>query len=807
MEVKFPKLYRYDRMREHCQVAIPFAKGDLTDSELIRIYQNGQLMPSQKKVTSRYADGSIRYLFVRFLADLPGNAKAVLEAKKVSETELGQNEAKVDALEVQATSQGVHVKGALEFSVSNNGATLFDYLDDGRRRYSAKQFVGPLLEDGTGTRYGVRLGQWHIVEDGPLVAVLRCMGSCENLMEENCLSKAASLPEESNLRNPSFELKITAYAEKPWVEISYRLINSTDDPLHIASLVFALMADESAAYDPSLEIAEEEAKGDSVGEGSVVGKGFSEDDLVFYTAGIKELPKLEALIGSDCVRTCVGSSNYKTNFIIGRDGNAVNKIVDDAYLVGEANEHFAEVLYGTFFADRTQPQGGVCATIFQAQQNYPKAVKADQNGIYVMLVPKDINKVVMESGMSREQRFLLHFHDAQESLVEIDNRSLIYQMPDKPSISSEVFRDAGVMPDIFVEREKINSDVEISLIGKCDGHARCYGMLNWGDAPDQGYTTQGRGKGMLVWGNNEYDYPHACALLYARTGERRFQDYMITAASHWMDVDVCHYSKDPLLLGGQWEHTRGHCRDGVMVCSHEWVEGLLDYYHFTGDERALETALGIGENVLRLLETPMYQTSGESNARETGWALRTLVALYIETYDEKWLGKCSWILGNFKKWTEEYGEWVAPYTDNTTIRVGFMISVAVGSIMRYYRVFPNEEIKQMMLSAVDDLVDNCLMDNGLFYYKELPSLNRLGQNTLLLEALTIGYELTGDVRYLTYGKRTFWKNINAPAPNVAGVKSIVEDSVVAKTVGTKNFAQCFIPLSVYYKALADNGML
>ena len=147
--------------------------------------------------------------------------------------------------------------------------------------------------------------------------------------------------------------------------------------------------------------------------------------------------------------------------------------------------------------------------------------------------------------------------------------------------------------------------------------------------------------------------------------------------------------------------------------------------------------------------------SGESNARETGWALRTLTALYVETQDKKWIGKCEWIIGHFKEWMEEYGEWVAPYTDNTVIRVGFMISVAVGSLMRYYRVFPGEELKKMILSAVDDLVDNCLMENGLFYYKELPSLSRNGSNTLLLEAMEIGWELTGEKRYLEYGRKTF----------------------------------------------------
>lgn len=806
MEIRFPKLYRYDRRHEHCNVAIPFAKGEFGRNDVMEIYQNGSKVPTQTKVTSYYDDGSVRYLFVRFMADLPGNKKTVLEAvknKKESSAEQSDSQGtdndtlkcyEHEVLSVERVTDGILVHGGmggLEFKVSNSAGTIFDYINYGEKTYTAKQFAGPYMEDGRGRRYGLKLEQWSVVENGPLVAVLRCMGTCLSVYDEL----------------PTFELKLTAYAGKPWVEVSYRLINSTDNPLHVSSLVFALKSAGNSIFDPSLGDVATVDKGDSVGEGSSVKGEISLDGPIYETNGVKMLPQIEEKIGTGSVRTCVGSSNYKTNFTIGEGGISVERIVDAKHLIGEANEHFAEVFYGTFFADRTDSDGGVCATIYQAQQNYPKAVKADGSGIYVMLVPKNVDKVVMQSGMSREQRFLLHFHTAEEPLSELDNRSLIYQMPDKPRISSEYFKNAGVMPDIFVDRDKINYDVELSLIAKCDGHSRSYGMMNFGDAPDPGYTKQGRGKGRPVWTNNEYDFPHACALLYARTGERRFQDYMIAAGSHWMDVDVCHYSKDPLLIGGQWEHTRGHCVDGCMVCSHEWVEGLFDYYHFTGDERALETALGIGENVLRLLETPMYQTSGESNARETGWALRTLTALYIETNDKKWISKCEWIVGHFKEWTEEYGEWIAPYTDNTTIRVGFMISVAVGSLMRYYRVFPSDELKKLILSAVDDLVDNCLMDNGIFYYKELPSLNRLGNNTLLLEALTIAYELTGETRYLTYGERTFWKNINAPAEGAVGEKSIVEDAVITKSGGTKNFAQCFIPLSVYYKAMADNGLM
>ena len=331
-------------------------------------------------------------------------------------------------------------------------------------------------------------------------------------------------------------------------------------------------------------------------------------------------------------------------------------------------------------------------------------------------------------------------------------------------------------------------------------------MLNFGDSYDSNYTAQGRGGGKLVWCNNEYDYPHACALLFARTGIRRFMDYNIASASHWMDVDVCHYHKDPLYIGGQWEHTAGHVINGTMVCSHEWVEGLLDYYHLTGDERGLETAIGIGENVQKLLDMPMYAKAGEANARETGWALRTLTALFIETGDRKWLKKCDKILKDFKIWEEQYGHWLAPYTDNTIIRVGFMISVAIGSLMRYYREFPDEELKGLILRAVDDMIENCYVENwGIFYYKELPSLNRLGNNTLLLEAMTIAYDLTKDIKYLKYGMETFRKAVS-DTPGYSGAKRKEEDAVLVGNISSKNFAQSMIPVAGFYRAMAEAGL-
>ncbi len=761
IEIHVDKLYRYERKAEPCFIGIPMKKGTLYDLDKVAVLQNNSVLPIQKKVTARHDDGSVKFMFLRFLADLPANKDAVL----ICDTNAQEvQDADMFVIETVQGENGICVDtGAVAFAVENNSDGIFRHIRTQERQYDKEQLTGPVLCGAQGSRYHMRIGKWSIVESGAVCTILKAKGV--NTCSEN------------TGKHIDFEVKLTAYAKKPWIEVSYRIINTTPNRFPITSLVFKVKHSNKS--------------------------GNTDDGK-----------KMTHVSG---IRTCAASSNYKTDFVISHNGEDVSVCADAESLVYEANEHFAEVFYGTFFADSTDAEGGVCATIFQAQQNYPKAVRADAEGVSVMLVPEvtsdsGVDKVVMESGMSREQKFLLHFHDAEETLEALDNRSLIYQMPDRPYVLPEVHQASGCYLDVFTK--KFLPEAEQALIANADGHARAYGMLNFGDSPDMNYTTQGRGGGDLVWSNNEYDFPHACALLYVRNGTRRFLDYNIAAVSHWMDVDVCHYSENPLFLGGQWEHTNGHCRGNVrrhedlMVCSHQWVEGLLDYYHFTGDERGLETALGIGENVLRLLDTPMYAKVGEINARETGWALRSLTALYVETNDKKWLAKADKIVQDFRVWGEQYGgDWLAPYTDNTVIRVGFMISVAVGSLMRYYRVFPSMELKEMMVNAVDDLIENFYMERtGLFYYKELPSLNRLGTNTLLLESLVIAYELTGDAEYLKYGEQTFKKALYASGGSSLGKKMIYGDAVVAGNGSTKSFGQCFIPLATYYKAIMESGL-
>lgn len=718
--ITIDKLYSKEFRDEPCFISIPFSKGVLRNASDFKIYDEDKALLQQSKITGTYEDGSIKYLFSRFLCDLPANSKKTLFFDISSDN----NSSSDNTIMVSKTSTGFIIDNHFcVFELKNDFTSLFNSYKNEFDYFDSNSFIGPKININNES-FSFHYNKWSILEEGPICYVFSCDGYF------------------GSLKYPA-SIKLTCFNNKPYLDISITFFNYDSSPVLVSDYYFEVT-----------------------------------------------IP--------DVTRSLVASSNYKTDFKISEDGEEVIKEITAESLLNQSNEHFAETFYGTFFADITG-KSGICGTIFQAMQNFPKAVSASSNGFKLYLIPDTDKKIEFASGMAREQRFQLFFHSKDTDLQEINHRSTVYQMPVVPVLDSSVYEESSLFPDIFVHSK--NSEAEWALINCADSHSRGYGILNFGDTPDPNYTNQGRGSGELVWTNNEYDFPHACFLMFIKTGIRRFLDYLLVSANHQIDVDVCHFSNDPLLMGGQWEHTNGHCKNGVMVCSHQWVEGILDCYHVTGDIRYYYTAIGIGENILRLLDTPMYQNKGSFNARETGWALRSLTALYVETGDKKWTVKSEWIVNQFKEWFDTFGGWLAPYMDNVVIRVPFMISVAIGSLMRYYRVSPRDDIKNMILAAVDDMIENCLMDNGLFFYKELPSLNRLGNNPLVLEALAIAYELSGNKKYLLAGQTTFNQVIKNLQSAGGGTKRIVEDTVLTGNTGSKQFAQSFVPVATFYKAL------
>lgn len=739
VQLVIEKLSRFDRIAEPCTVAIPLAQGVLTDVSRLAVHDGERTVPSQAQVTATWPDASVKWLVVDFLADLPGNQGKTFTVDWIS----NQAAASGPLVTVRETGAGLVIdSGVMQVELNPPGSCgILGRISGAGFQFCPGSFTGPTIYDETGNSWVavIDTAGWQIIKAGPVVVTVEAHGVHRNNVSDTLLD---------------FEIRLTAFAGKPWLQMDYRIINR-----------------------------------EKQSEVVLTGMEFS------FNPGSRTEGNL---------RTALAISNYQSIIRTGNGATPLCQIIDADYLLNDQNEHIPETFYGTFWADwNREGQGGVCLAQYQAYQNFPKSLEVDGQGLTAGILPRG-SRLRLLQGVAKTHRFMLHFHPWETDLETINIRSLQFELPDRPVVKPVVYQEAGVFENIFCQRKL--AWVERALINMADSRVKAYGILAWGDAPDFGYTEQGRGGGLMVWTNNEYDFPHAAMLLYAKTAERRFLDYMLVSARHLMDVDVCHFSDDPLRFQGQVTHSAHHVTGKVSPC-HEWVEGLLDFYHITGDRRALETAMGIGNNIVRLLAQPRYQGEGGINARETGWALRSLVALYRETHDPVWLDPADKIVGHFESWKKAYGGWLSPYTDHCAIRVPFMIAVAVNSLMCYYRVRPQERIKQMVVEAVRDLVDNCLLDNGLFFYKELPSLRRNGNNLLVLEALAHAYEFTGNKAYLEAGLPTF-ELVARLRQNLGQAKREMEDAVVVMGGdGPKRFAQSFLAVAYYYRVAVEAGVL
>jgi hypothetical protein len=137
-----------------------------------------------------------------------------------------------------------------------------------------------------------------------------------------------------------------------------------------------------------------------------------------------------------------------------------------------------------------------------------------------------------------------------------------------------------------------------------------------------------------------------------------------------------------------------------------------------------------------------------------------MLALYRETGDEKYLAPCRRIAELFVAWHKEYPGLLSPYTDHSMVRVGFMNALTLVSLARYHQYFPDAGLKQVILEETRELMRSTRNANGLFFYKELPSLEHQGSTPLVLQALGYAHLLSGDRSFIEAGLAEFEYQVN-----------------------------------------------
>lgn len=779
--IHFEIVSRYEKRLEPATTAVPFKKGELKPDQVcgLAVTDGESCCPAQFKTVGYWEDGSVKWLLVHFLAQLPANeekdyyleeqpvmqeqpdgrARLVMEAPP--EVRVPQTLSEVRVLQ---TPEGRTVleNGAVRAELAPPKASyLFERIETEQHIYEQHEIAGPVITDKDSREYTIELDEtgWEILEAGPVRALVRAAGKHRS----------------GGRTWMDFTVIITLWAGKPWLNLDYQFINREKDA--------------QAAGRKQMKINNEQA-------GLKYDKNYPYEELKAIRMDIRPSDGEN----SKDNRHGLFTSGFNFHSERASGDEKLSELITAESIVNTGNEMFPEVLFSIFTADWNNGRHALAAGIYQAYQNFPKALDSSGEGITIHLLPDTGRLLKVPQGAARTSRCYLYFHP-----VDLDDRMLVdrahqFEMMPVPVPDVSCYTESGVFGKYV--SDQVHCPTERFLYRYVDTRAKGLGMMHFGDGPEWEYIKQGRSKGELIWINNEYDMPHNFMVMLARTGDRRYFDYMKAAVEHWYDVDLCHYSDQPYKTGLLYTHSVDHV-SGQPVPSHQWVEGFLDYYHMTGNPNGLEAAMAIGEGLLELMKLPIYHTTATVEPREIGWAMRTFMALYRETYEERWLEACRPIVEVYIRWAKELGTWTTPYPDNYMDRVPFMMHVGIVGLYQYYEMEPQRQVKETILTVVDDIIRHCYIKRiDMFFGKQYPAVRFLNLNGMVLESLAIAYELTGDVEYMKKGLGMFaWITVENQPPLYDFSKYKHDDFTVIYNcpVGPKRCAQTLLPLLHYYR--------
>jgi len=296
--------------------------------------------------------------------------------------------------------------------------------------------------------------------------------------------------------------------------------------------------------------------------------------------------------------------------------------------------------------------------------------------------------------------------------------------------------------------------------------AREYGFLNYGDW----YGERGRN-----WGNNEYDLAHGLFQAFLRTGRRDDFRWALAAARHQAEVDIIHAYPDPLYVGGMVPHSVGHtgawserpshgtwqARYDSMVTAangHNWADGLVDGWCLTGEAGLMDSALLLAEHATWAM-APRFTALG-THERSAGWSLKTIAAVYRQTYDPEYLAAMQRIatVAVQEQKLDQGGGWphVLPldHSNQQPNVVGnnlFLIGVLLGGLQAYHEASADPAAERSLVAGAQWVAKSWDEGAGGWPYSATVEGAPLypastGLNMLILQPLAYTAQRTGDER-------------------------------------------------------------
>ncbi|MEI7437496.1 MAG: hypothetical protein WCL16_11905, partial [bacterium] len=262
-----------------------------------------------------------------------------------------------------------------------------------------------------------------------------------------------------------------------------------------------------------------------------------------------------------------------------------------------------------------------------------------------------------------------------------------------------------------------------------------------------------------VWTNNEYDVIHAFCSEVMRTGRMELWRTLRLAARHNIEVDFLHYSDHQWLNRATPAHSARHTTTGAYP-SHFWTQWLLEYYCMTGDPDALEVALALGDKTSETFADPELRALQWGFNREIGWSILALACLVDVTGERRFrslLDEMAGFVAGFDRVGYSGGINLSNGNDRQNMNrqiVGnfFGYGSMLEGVDLYAGIAGREDLAGWLAKICRDLADEAINAAREGF---LPWVN-------FSAALTIGYERTGDERFIHMMRllldQIYWNN-------------------------------------------------
>ncbi|MGI5818943.1 MAG: hypothetical protein ACOX9R_12695 [Armatimonadota bacterium] len=705
---------------------VPFPQGALGSESDLRLMLGGEEVVAQFRPLGTWPDGSIKWVLVTILADVPAGESAdyVLQYGREIDamtaaaryTPIAREQGDGVILDTGAVELAIDVHGQL---VGPNGPIVTELVETVRGAFSSALSNAELT----------------IEENGPVRAVVKTEGD---------------LVVEDGSESFRIEQRIEAWRDRPFVRVHHTFTNTLPDDVSATTLdtvaagrfvdierISLVLPAEGGSWQAPLRDGEplELSAGDSVWQ------RFHDE---FEAAG------------GDAV----------TDRIIGglvADGGAMAVTVRDFW---QQYPKGFEIAGDAVRVD--------LAPDFEAGLYDEFPFEAEGHQLFYYL--RD-GSYTFTRGMAKTHELLLDFGEGAAA------RSEIFQEPLLLTAEPEWYCDSNVFYNVAPRDEERFAAYEEAIDRNLENYVaarerqRDFGMMNYGDW----YGERGAN-----WGNIEYDTQHAFFLEYIRSGNPDAFLLGEAAQIHNRDIDTVQWSPDGRETGLVWVHQMGHVggyydesvpgtlgipRSGGNM-GHAWTEGHFGHYALTGDRRSLETGMAVVDYwTNRELSRPYDWTS----ARVPGWHLIMLASALATTNDPYYLNASRIVidrvletqdtepreLHDYQKEpgrTHQVGGWTRQMVPGHCLceprhrgNANFMIAVLLAGMNYYHDVTQEPEVKESIILGAHFLMDDFYStETHGFRYTSCPEMRyRVGVSPVyMVEGIARVYRWTGDEKFL-----------------------------------------------------------